>query len=54
MALLSGITFDNIRCRVLAMRRILTIAQENSSDVYKTILKSDLLFTFIEMCQHFD
>ena len=53
-ALLSGLTFENLQCRLLAMRRILVIIQECGLEVYKHLNRHNMLFVFIEMCLVFD
>lgn len=53
-ALISGLTFETLKCQLLAMRKILIIAQENVQDVYKGFKKNEYLFVFIELCLKFD
>ena len=54
MVLLSGITFERYECKLLALKKILMIAQDNSSEVYKHLVKQDLLFVFVDLCLVFD
>jgi hypothetical protein len=53
-ALMSGLTMESQICKMLAMRKILMIAQENSTEVCTMLTKSELLYTFVETSHGFD
>lgn len=49
-----GLTFETPACRMLALRKILLIAQDYSGEVCSCLSKNDMLFIFVENCLIFD
>lgn len=53
-AFLSGLTFESLNYRLYSVKLILIIASSYAEKISTVLTNSDLIYTFVENCLHFD